>query len=124
MHNQNSIDISEEQSLVRQTARDFARNELMPLAASIDENESIPSTIWARLAELQLTGVPFPEQYGGMGLNALCGATVVEELAYACASTALALSAHVGLGTAPINKFGTEEQKKRFLPDLCTGKKI
>jgi alkylation response protein AidB-like acyl-CoA dehydrogenase len=124
MQNQNSIDLSEEQALVRQTAREFARNELMPRAASIDENEKIPPEIWARLSELQLMGVPFPEQYGGMGLNALCSATVVEELAYACASTALAVSAHIGLGTSPINKFGTDEQKKRYLPDLVSGKKI
>jgi len=118
------LNLSDEQALVRQTVREFARGELQPLAAGIDANEKIPAEIWKRLSDLQLMGVPIPEQYGGMGLNSLCGCTVVEELAAVCASTALALSAHVGLGTAPIAKFGTEEQKKRFLPDLAGGKKI
>jgi butyryl-CoA dehydrogenase len=118
------LDITEEQALVRQTARNFARNELAPLAKSIDEHEKIPPQVWSRLAELQLLGVPIPEQYGGMGLNSLCNATMVEELAAVCASTALAVSAHVGLGTSPIAKFGTETQKKRFLPDLCSAKRI
>jgi alkylation response protein AidB-like acyl-CoA dehydrogenase len=118
------INVSDEQTAVRETASGFARNELKPLSKQIDEQHQIPPKIWARLAELQLLGVPFPEEYGGMGLNSLCNATMVEELATACASTALAASAHVGLGTAPIAKFGTKEQKQRFLPDLCTGKKI
>src|SRR4051812_25664969 len=69
------LDITEEQALVRQTARNFARNELAPLAKSIDEHEKIPPQVWSRLAELQLLGVPIPEQYGGMGLNSLCNAT-------------------------------------------------
>src|ERR1700759_4064861 len=115
-------DLNEEQSLVRQTAREFSRSELQPLAASIDENQVIPSTLWKRIAELSLLGVPIPEEFGGMGLSALCGATAVEEVAYACASTSLALSAHVGLGASPVAKFGSGEQKKRVLPDACAGK--
>ena len=115
---------SEEQGLVRETARSFARSELMPLAPEIDEKERIPRPIWARLGELHLLGVPFPEAYGGMGLNTLCAVTVVEELAAACASTALSVAAHASLATAPIAKFGTEEQKKRFLPALCAGKRL
>ena len=118
------LNLSEEQALVRQTARSYSRTELQPLAAGIDENENIPSKVWARLAELQLLAVPFPETYGGMGLNSLCSSTVIEELARVCASTALAVSAHIGLGTAPIVKYGNEEQKKRFLPDLFSGKRI
>jgi len=118
------LDLTEEQALVRQTARAFARNELAPLAKGIDEHEKIPPQVWTRLAELQLLGVPIPEAYGGMGLNSLCNATMVEELAAVCASTALAVSAHVGLGTSPIAKFGTEAQKKKYLPDLCTAKRI
>src|SRR5689334_13151651 len=118
------LDLTEEQSLVRQTARNFARSELAPLAKSIDEEENIPPSVWKRLAELQLLGVPIPEAYGGMGLNSLCNATVIEELAAVCASTALAVSAHIGLGTSPIAKFGTEAQKKRFVPDLCSAKRI
>ena len=118
------LDLTDEQALVRATTREFAQKELLPLAPSIDENEQIPPHIWKRLGELQLLAVPFPEEFGGMGLNALCAATVVEELACACASTALAAGAHVSLGTSPIAKFGNEVQKKKFLPDLCSGKRI
>src|SRR5882724_8025880 len=96
------VDVSEEQSLVRQTARTFCQSHLLAAAAAIDEKELIPPLIWKGLADAQLLGVPFPEKYGGMGLNALCAATVIEELAKVCASTALSVAAHVGLGTAPI----------------------
>jgi alkylation response protein AidB-like acyl-CoA dehydrogenase len=119
-----SVDVSEEQTLVRQTARAFCQAHLQPAAAGIDENQQIPPAIWKGLAEANLLGVPFPETYGGMGLNTLCAATVIEELARVCASTALSVAAHMGLGTSPIAKFGTEEQKKRFLPDLASGKKL
>jgi alkylation response protein AidB-like acyl-CoA dehydrogenase len=88
----------------------------------LTENQAIPEKIWSRIAELGLLGVPLPEEFGGMGLNALCAATAVEEIAYACASTSLALSAHVGLGCSPIAKFGSDAQKKRFLPPACEGK--
>lgn len=115
---------SEEQGLVRETAHRFARSELMPLAPEIDGRERIPRQIWQRMGELQLLGVPFPEAYGGMGLNSLCASTVVEELAQACASTALSVAAHMGLAASPIARFGTEAQKQKWLPDLCSGKKI
>ena len=118
------LDLSDEQALVRQTAQSFCRTQLTPLAASIDDKQTIPASIWKGLADANLLGVPFPEAYGGMGLNLLCAATVVEELAKVCASTALSVGAHVSLGTSPILRFGTDEQKKRFLPDLCTGKRI
>ena len=118
------INLTEEQGLVRETVKGFARSELSPLAPEIDEKERIPRTIWNRLGQLQLLGVPVPAEYGGMGLSALCAATVVEELASACASTALSVAAHVGLGTMPIVKFGTDAQKQKYLPDLCTGKKL
>lgn len=115
---------SEEQGLVRETAHRFARSELMPLAPEIDAKERIPRPLYTRMGELQLLGVPFPEKYGGMGLNALCACTVVEELAQACASTALSVAAHVGLATSPIARFGTEAQKEKWLPDLCSGRKL
>jgi alkylation response protein AidB-like acyl-CoA dehydrogenase len=118
------LDLTEEQAAVRQTVQAFCKNHLQSAAAAIDENQQIPKEIWNALAQAQLLGVPFPETYGGMGLNVLCGATVVEELARVCASTALSVAAHVSLGTSPINKFGSDAQKKRFLPDLCSGKKL
>src|SRR5690242_11048367 len=108
------LDLTEEQAAVRQTVQAFCKNHLQSAAAAIDENQQIPKEIWNALAQAQLLGVPFPETYGGMGLNVLCGATVVEELARVCASTALSVAAHVSLGTSPINKFGSDAQKKRF----------
>jgi len=119
-----SLDLSDEQAMVRQTAQEFCRSQLQPLAASIDENQHIPKEIWKGLADANLLGVPFPETYGGMGLNVVCAAMVIEEIAKVCASTALSVAAHVSLGTSPINRFGTEAQKKRFLPDLATGKRL
>lgn len=127
MHNTDvfvPLDLTEEQAAVRQTAQEFCKTHLQKAAAGIDENQQIPKEIWSALSAAQLLGVPFPESYGGMGLNLLCGATVVEEIARVCASTALSVAAHVSLGTSPINKFGTDAQKKKFLPELCTGKKI
>jgi len=118
------IDLTEEQAAVRQTARAFVREDLAPLAKEIDEKEQIPPRIWERAAELGLLGIQFPEEFGGMGLGSLCNGTMIEELATACASTALAISAHIGLGSSPVNKFGTPEQRKRFMPDFCSGKKI
>jgi len=116
--------VTEEQRLVRETARSFARSELMALAPEIDEKERLPRQIWTRLGELQLLGVSVPEKYGGMGLDALCAATVAEELAAACASTALSVAAHSGLAVSPIARFGTEEQKQKYLPDLCNARKL
>ena len=118
------LDLTDEQAAVRQTAQSFCKTHLQKVATAIDEKQQIPAEIWTALSEAQLLGVPFPETYGGMGLNVLCGATVVEEIARVCASTALSVAAHVSLGTSPINRFGTDAQKKRFLPDLCTGKKL
>lgn len=115
---------TDEQGMVRETVHGFARSELMPLAPEIDEKKRIPRQIYNRLGELQLLGVPVPEEYGGMGLDGLCAATVVEELAAACASTALSVAAHVGLVVSPVLRFGTEKQKKRWLPDLCSGKAL
>jgi alkylation response protein AidB-like acyl-CoA dehydrogenase len=115
-------DQSENQTLVRQTASAFAHQVLQPQSAAIDASENIPPEIWSGLAAQGLLGVPLPEAYGGMGLDALCGATAVEELAWACASTALALSAHVGLGASPVARFGSDAQKSRFLPPACEGR--
>jgi alkylation response protein AidB-like acyl-CoA dehydrogenase len=118
------LNLSEEQAAVRETARAFAQNELAPLATQIDREQKIPSRIWERLAEQQLLGVAVPETYGGMGLDLLCMATVVEELARVCASTALSVAAHAGLCISPILRFGSESVKKRFLPGLASGANI
>src|ERR1043165_1284980 len=118
------INVSEEQAAVRETTRKFAEFELRPIAANIDVEQKVPQEIWRRLAELQVLGASIPQAYGGLGLNTLCAITVVEELARICASTALSVAAHTGLCASPINRFGGEELKKRFLPPLASGAAI
>ena len=115
------VNLSEEQVSVRDTTRQFARQELQPVAAQIDRDQKIPPHIWERLAELQLLGAAIPPEYGGLGLNLLCGITIVEELARVCASTALSVSAHTGLCASPLVRFGNEDQKHKFLPTLALG---
>lgn len=115
------LNLSEEQAAVRETTRQFAQQELQPVAAQIDRDQKIPDNIWERLAELQLLGAAIPPEYGGLGLNLLCGITIVEELARVCASTALSVSAHTGLCASPLVRFGSESQKQNFLPPLALG---
>ncbi|MDO4734523.1 MAG: acyl-CoA dehydrogenase family protein, partial [Lachnospiraceae bacterium] len=104
--------------------RNFAESVCEPIAADIDEEERFPEETFAQMAELGLMGIPFPEEYGGAGLDELSYAQCVEEISKVCASTGVGLSAHTSLGAWPIYKFGTEEQKAKYLPDLCTGAKL
>lgn len=118
------IQFSEEQQMVRQMVREFARNEVAPLAIEIDENERFPLETFKKMADLNLLGMPFEEQYGGADFDFISYVITLEELARVCASTALSYSAHVSLAASPINDFGNEEQKKRFLVPLTSGEKI
>ena len=104
--------------------RTFAEGVCGPIAAEIDEEERFPEETFAQMAELGLMGIPFPEEYGGAGLDELSYAQCVEEISKVCASTGVGLSAHTSLGIWPIYKFGTEEQKAKYLPDLCSGAKL
>ena len=104
--------------------RDFAQNSCAPIAAELDEQERFPEENIPVMAEMGLLGIPFPEEYGGAGLDEVSYAQCVEEVSKVCASTGVTISAHTSLGTWPIYKFGTEEQKKKYLPDLCSGKKL
>ncbi|MBR3244516.1 MAG: acyl-CoA dehydrogenase [Parasporobacterium sp.] len=104
--------------------RNFAESVCEPIAAEIDEEERFPEETFAQMAELGLMGIPFPEEYGGAGLDEVSYAQCVEEISKVCASTAVGLSAHTSLGIWPIYKFGTEEQKAKYLPDLCSGAKL
>ena len=104
--------------------RNFAESVCEPIAADIDEEERFPEETFAQMAELGLMGIPFPEEYGGSGLDEVSYAQCVEEISKVCASTAVGLSAHTSLGAWPIYKFGTEEQKAKYLPDLCSGAKL
>ncbi|MDC6158150.1 acyl-CoA dehydrogenase AcdA [Bacillus albus] len=116
--------LSEEHEMIRKMVRDFAKNEVAPTAAERDEEERFDRAIFDQMAELGLTGIPWPEEYGGIGSDYLTYVIAVEELSRVCASTGVTLSAHTSLAGWPIFKFGTEEQKQTFLRPMAEGKKI
>lgn len=116
--------LSEELEMVRSMVRDFAENEVEPSAALRDEDERFDRTLFDKMGELGLTGIPWAENYGGLGSDYLTYCLVVEELSRVCASTGITLSAHISLAGWPINIFGTEEQKIRFLRPMAEGKKL
>lgn len=116
--------LTDEQKLTRDTVREFAREELAPIAAEIDRDHRFPKETIPKLAEHGLMGMPYPEEWGGAGMDYISYAIAVEEMARACATTAIIVESHTSLATWPIYRFGTEEQKKRYLPDLCSGRKL
>ncbi len=120
-----NFELNEEQSLIRETVRDFAVNEIAPSAAERDEEERFDRELmFDKLGELGLTGMVFPEQYGGADADYISYAIAVEELSRVCASTGVTLSAHLSLCANPIYMFGTEEQKQQFLVPLAEGSKL
>jgi len=119
-----SFKLSQEQSLIESTVREISEKEFAPKAAQIDREHRFPSENWDILVQSGLVGLPFPEEYGGAGLDHICYAIAVEELAIACATTAVMYSAHVSLCATPIHLFGSKEQKERLLKPLCTGQKM
>ena len=116
--------LTKEQLLVRKMVREFAENEVKPLAAEIDEEERFPMETVQKMAKLGMMGIYFPKEYGGAGGDALSYAITVEELAKVCGTTAVIVSAHTSLCCAPIFENGTEEQKMKYLPDLLSGRKL
>ena len=104
--------------------RDFAVGVCGPIAAEIDEEEKFPVETFKQAAEMGLLGIPFPEEYGGAGMDELSYAQCIEEVSKVCASTAVGISAHTSLCAWPIYKFGTEEQKQKYLPPLLSGEKL
>ena len=104
--------------------RDFAQNTVKPLAEELDEEERFPTETVQQMAEMNLLGIPFPEEYEGAGMDNLSYVQCVEELSKVCASTGVTVSAHTSLCAWPIFEFGTDEQKKKYLPDLCSGRKL
>ena len=109
---------------LQQMYREFAENEVKPLAAEIDKEERFPQETVAKMAEMNLLGIPFPEEYGGAGMDNLSYAQCVEELSKVCASTGVIVSAHTSLCAWPIYHFGTEEQKAKYLKPLASGEKL
>ncbi|TWI59754.1 acyl-CoA dehydrogenase [Halalkalibacter nanhaiisediminis] len=116
--------LTEEQEMIRKMVRDFAKKEVEPTAAERDEEERFDREIFDKMAELGLTGIPWPEEYGGIGADYMSYVIAVEELSRVCASVGVTLSAHTSLAGWPIYKFGTEEQKQTYLRALAEGTKI
>ncbi|MFZ5632253.1 MAG: acyl-CoA dehydrogenase [Bacillota bacterium] len=116
--------LTEEQDLLKKTVRDFAESEITPKAGEMDEKEEYDLSLWSKMAEMGLTGIPYPEDYEGAGMDNLSYAIAVEELSRVCASSGVLVSAHTSLCAWPIYAFGTEEQKKKYLAPLCNGEKI
>jgi short/branched chain acyl-CoA dehydrogenase len=119
-----NFDLGEEHELVRRTVRDFAEQRIAPVAEELDREERFPYDIVAELAGLGLMGMPIPEEYGGAGTDTLSYAIAVEELTRVDSSVAITVAAHTSLGTMPIFLFGSEEQKREWLPPLASGQKL
>jgi short-chain 2-methylacyl-CoA dehydrogenase len=118
------FDLSPEHELIRRTVREFAEGEVAPVAEELDRTKSFPYEIVAQLGQLNLMGIPFPEEYGGAGGDTLAYALAVEELTRVDSSVAITLCAHTSLGTQPIYLFGSEDQKREWLPRLCSGERL
>ena len=116
--------LSKEHEMLRKMYREFAQNEVKPLAQEIDEEERFPSETIPKLAKLGLLGIPFPKKYGGAGGDNLAYAMAVEEIAKTCGTTSVIICAHTSLCCYPIYAYGTEEQKMKYLPDLLSGRKL
>ena len=119
-----NLELSEEQKLLQKTVREFAESEVKPLAKELDETGRFPRDTFKKAAELGLTGVAFPEAEGGAGFDHIAYSIVVEEISRCCASTGVILSVQNSLYCDPIHRFGTEEQKKKFLLPFARGEKI
>jgi len=118
------FDISDDHRLLRDTVREFAQAEIAPIAEQLDHDKAFPYEIVRKLGDLDLMGIPFEQEYGGAGGTTQDYAMVVEELTRVDSSVAITLCAHTSLGTQPLYLFGTEEQKQRHLPRLCSGEML
>jgi butyryl-CoA dehydrogenase len=118
------FDLSQEQRMIQEMARNFALKEVLPKAAELDETSRFPEELVRQMAELGLMGVAVPEEYGGAGMDNISYAIAMEEIARACASTAVVMSVNNSLVCDPILKFGTEQQKKAYLVPLAAGKTL
>src|SRR5262245_44088699 len=118
------FDLADDDRLLQQTVRDFAEQEIAPVAEDLDRDKRFPYEIVAKMGVLGWMGIPFPEEVGGAGGTTLQYALAVEELTRVDSSVAITMCAHTSLGTQPVYLFGSEEQKARLLPDLCAGTKL
>jgi butyryl-CoA dehydrogenase len=116
-----SFDLTEEQRMVQETVRDFARDKVAPRAAEVDENHRFPTETWAEIVELGLPGIPFPEEFGGSNAGTLAYCLAIEEISRVCGSTGLTLAAHVSLGTYPIYAWGSDHLRELYVAKLIGG---
>ena len=118
------FELSEEQKLIRKMARDFAEKEVKPIAQEVDKEHKFPMENFRKMGELGFFGLPFPEEYGGMGGDSVSYAIALEEISRACGSTGITFVAQTSLAASPIYLFGNEEQKQKYLVPLAKGEKI
>jgi short-chain 2-methylacyl-CoA dehydrogenase len=118
------FDLSPEHELIRRTVREFAEGEVAPVAEELDRTKSFPYEIVEKLGKLNLMGIPFPQEYGGAGADTLAYALAVEELTRVDSSVAITLCAHTSLGTQPVYLFGSPQQKREWMPRLCSGERL
>jgi short/branched chain acyl-CoA dehydrogenase len=119
-----NFDLTDEQRAIQSLARDFATGDVKPVAEELDRTKSFPYEIVRKLGELGLMGIPYPEEHGGGGADNLSYALAIEELARVDSSVAITVAAHTSLGTWPIYAFGSDEQKRAWLPKLCAGETL
>ena len=118
------LELSEQQKMIKNMVREFAEKEIAPIAAELDEKQEYPTKTLEKMAKLGLLGIIIPTEYGGAGLDTISYAAVIEEISRKCASTGVITSVHNSLVAWPIMKYGTEDQKKKYLPILAKGEKI
>ena len=119
-----NFNLTEEQQLIKQNAREFALENVEPIAAELDKTGRYPAEVIKKLTELDFMGMPYPAEYGGAGADYLSYILVVEELSRSCASTGIIYSAHCSLASWPIYKWGSEELKQKYLVPMCKGEKL
>ncbi|MBU5436584.1 acyl-CoA dehydrogenase [Tissierella sp. MSJ-40] len=119
-----NFNLTKEQEMVRSVMKEFTEKEVKPIAAEIDETERFPRETVEKMAKYNMLGIPFPVEYGGSGADEVAYAIAVEELSKACATTGVICSAHTSLGCWPIYKYGSEEQKQKYLVPLAKGEKL
>ena len=118
------FDLTTEQRLLRDTVREFARQEVAPVASELDREKRFPYEIVEKMGKLGMMGIPFPTEYGGGGADTLSYVLAIEELARVDSSVCITVAAHTSLGTMPIHLWGTEEQASEWMPELCSGRSL